>query len=310
MLLLSNQVLELGLDYIGLGKMRQERMSESFKTEVFHWHYGSSPLVVATIWYDMCHSGHAVLQPKDKTLKGFKHYMVAMFFLWVYPRNAGLTMTRFDICEKYCRGKKLWYWIEKISELKEKVIKWDPSIGSPNSSAFAGSIDCVDCKIWEIRHNYHENTNPGLMSQKINHAGVKYEIVMDITKSKCMSVVGPIRAGQHDMNVFRLKTKEKMKQMPDKMLIADKIYKPGRRPEHRDEVGMFAIPNTMDIADLKEFKSRLRARHETFNGRLKFFAILRDCFRSANMAKHGLAFNAVCTIVQYQCDNGSPIFGP
>ena len=79
------------------------------------------------------------------------------------------------------------------------------------------------------------------MSQKFNHAGVKYEIVMDIIKSKCMSMVGPIKAGQHNMNVFCLKTKEKMKQMPDKMLIADKIYKPSSQLKQQDKVSMFAI---------------------------------------------------------------------
>ena len=135
-----------------------------------------------------------------------------------------------------------------------------------------------------------------------------YEIIMDITEAKCMSVVGPIRAGEHDMNVFRLETKRKMLEMPGKMLIADSIYLPGKKPDMQNEVGMFAIPSSVDDPVLKNFKSRCRARHESFNARLKFFAFLQDEYRGVDFEKHGIAFRAVCTIVQYQMDNGSPVF--
>jgi hypothetical protein len=56
-----------------------------------------------------------------------------------------------------------------------------------------------------------------------------------------------------------------------------------------------------------KFKSRARARHESFNGRLKFFDILQNTFRHGE-ARHKIAFEAVCVIVQYQMDNGSPLF--
>ena len=159
----------------------------------------------------------------------------------------------------------------------------------------------------ETQHT-NQNIDKSLCSVKFNHAGLKYEIVMNLLRSKCMSVVGPFPAGEHDMNVFRSCTKAKMLQMPGKMLIADSIYLPGKQADQRDEVGMFAIPNSMDVTVLKRFKSRARARHESFNGRLKFFAFLRETYRGVDFYKHGLAFNAICVIVQTQMDNGSPIF--
>ena len=45
----------------------------------------------------------------------------------------------------------------------------------------------------------------------------------------------------------------------------------------------------------------------TFNGRLKIFASLANTFRHG-AAKHKFVFEAIVTIVQYQMDNGSPIF--
>ena len=54
-------------------------------------------------------------------------------------------------------------------------------------------------------------------------------------------------------------------------------------------------------------QSRARARHETFNGRIKNFGCLDDRFRHG-MEKHKICFEAVCVIVQYQLENGSPLF--
>jgi hypothetical protein len=73
-------------------------------------------------------------------------------------------------------------------------------------------------------------------------------------------------------------------------------------------------PNDVDslIASLQgtelyRFKSRARLRHETFNGRIKHFASLRDTFRHGE-EKHRLAFEAICVTVQYQMENGKPLY--
>ena len=89
----------------------------------------------------------------------------------------------------------------------------------------------------------------------------------------------------------------------NKMAIADKGYVTSRA----DEQGIFATPNPSDPQELKNFKSRARCRHETFNGRIKFFKCLSETFRHG-IEKHKIALEAVCVIVQYQMDNGSEIF--
>ena len=136
-------------------------------------------------------------------------FMAAHFFLWVYPKNAGLMSTRFRMCVKYCQGKYLWDWIRKIQDLTQEQMKWDESLGSNDKSAFVASIDCTDCKIWEPRAHHKYNVDKLFFSKKLAGSGLKYEIVLDLVESKVLSIVGPVKASEHDMNVFRQEMKEK-----------------------------------------------------------------------------------------------------
>jgi hypothetical protein len=52
-----------------------------------------------------------------------------------------------------------------------------------------------------------------------------------------------------------------------------------------------------------------KSRHETFNGRLKFYKSLSDTYRHS-AANHVHVFEAICVTVQYQMDNGAEIFAP
>ena len=120
-----------------------------------------------------------------------------------------------------------------------------------------------------------------------------------------MAVVGPFKGATHDVTLFREETKPQVIKA-NGIVIADSIYQPGKG--FKDEIGMFLIPNSVDEPELKAFKSRVRARHESFNARIKRFNFARDVYRGVDENKHGKAFKAICTIVQYQMDNGCPIF--
>jgi hypothetical protein len=108
-ILSPSDVMKKGLGYIGIGKEQQAKMSLKVKVEDFKAHYGSSPLVIADIWHDLCHTSieEAHLEEKETSEKGFKRYMIALFFLWTYPKNINLMTTRFDICKRYLEGKEL-----------------------------------------------------------------------------------------------------------------------------------------------------------------------------------------------------------
>ena len=84
-----------GLGYIGISQEEQARMSDHDKVEDFKAHYGSSPLVIAAIWHDLQDTSikEAKLEKEEKSVKGFKRFMIAHFFLWTYPKNVNLMKT-------------------------------------------------------------------------------------------------------------------------------------------------------------------------------------------------------------------------
>lgn len=311
-LILPPDCLRYGLKFVKIAEWQQELMSDAAKMKKFRAHYGSTPLSIAEMWYDL-QQGYfpdATLTDQENSIDGFKRYMMCHFYLWTGPKNASVTSSLFDCCEQYALGRKLWGMIGKMAALLPRKIHWDDTLADPTGSDFVGSIDCTDFKIWEPRHHIDLPFDSSFYSQKIKHAAWKYEIVMDITQAKCMSVVGPFPAATSDIEVFRSQTKNVMLAMPPgKMLIADGVYLAGRL--HQDEVGMFSNPNPgLDHPDLHRVKSRLRARHETFNGRIKNYDILKKGFESVNRDHHEAATKAVCTITQYEMDNGSPVFDP
>lgn len=300
--------LRYALNFIKVSDARQERMSVKFKKMVFGWHFGSSPKDIADMWTDLQRDEHpgAFLSVKQNSQKGFKRFVMANYFLWTYPKNAGIFSFTFSICERYCRGEELHIWIRKMAALLPKKIFWDDDLAKDGTSPFAYSVDCTDVRMWEPRAHHEYNVDRKYFSKKHNHGGLKYEIVLSVDKAKCLAVTGPFRAGMHDMTVLRKETKEKLLQAGQKVTIADGIYKPGKGQPNEKE--LFSIPRTTDDDDLKAFKSRVRSRHESFNGRIKFFLFLQNTFRGTDIAKHGDTFRAICVAVQYQMDNGSPIF--
>ena len=91
-----------------------------------------------------------------------------------------------------------------------------------------------------------------------------------------------------------------------KKVVVDGGFPPN--PKSKTEMEMLALPRQgLGGKDFRNFKSRVRCRHETFNGKLKKYTCLAQLFRHG-MDKHGEAFRAICVTVQYEMDNGSPIF--
>lgn len=88
--------------------------------------------------------------------------------------------------------------------------------------------------------------------------------------------------------------------IPDgRKVIGDKGY--------RGEPDKISTPNLHDSLIVHEYKGRARARQETFFKRIKDFQIIQQRFRS-DIAKHKIAFEAVCVLVQYDIENGHPLF--
>jgi hypothetical protein len=185
-------------------------------------------------------------------------------------------------------------------------------------------VDGVHCRINELVHpTLAKNTK--LYSHKFNQAGLDYELAVSIRESRLVWMNGPFDGSKHDITIFR----ERLKEMTPlgKNGIADKGY--------RGEKGILCTPNAYDNLALQKFKvskqaafffivfglcsalllmhadflkqTRARCRHETFNAKIKCYTCLDDRFRHGR-DHHKQCFEAVCVIVQYQMENGAPLF--
>lgn len=298
MLLLPIEVRDKGLHYCAGSN---DRCSDATKAKQFHALYGSSPLVVAGLWNDLTVTNipGAVLGEQEKTEAGFKMFLVAQYFLWTYPKNSYLIAAQFGIGERYSCGEPIWKWVGKIAAMKEKKIVWDCRLDRPTSETFIVTVDGTDFRMQEIKHP----TLPldrSQFSHKFNHGALKYEIALSIFRPQCVWISGPHPGGKHDLAIFREGLKGKIR--PGKLVIADRGYTTSRVDEK-----MMSTPEELDSQALKNFKSRARQRHETFNGRLKKFQVLSDTFRHGQ-DKHKLAFEAVCVIAQYKMENGFQVY--
>jgi DDE superfamily endonuclease len=299
MLLSPNNVLDRGLDIMNVHRGRK---GEKKLQEEFHAHFGSSPLDIAECWYDLCFCNKSVLSLKEKSDKGFKQFLAAQHWLWARPKNAAMFASRFGMSLDYVRGNKLWLWIGRIANLAEKKIVWDKSIDSQDTEVYAISADGVDFKLWERQHpEYPIDTKA--MSHKFRSCGAKYIIALSVFQPKCLFIEGPFKGGRGDLDMFIDSGLMKKMKANGKVCIADR----GFRSKYVHERKHFAFPDAMDSKPLNNFKSRARCRQETYNRRLKHFQCLSSTFTNG-FVKHGIAVRAVAVMVQYQMDNGSPIF--
>lgn len=158
------------------------------------------------------------------------------------------------------------------------------------------TVDGVHTRVNEPKHPTLSK-NPKYYSHKFKQAAVDYELAISIFENKLVWMRGPRPAGEPDITVFRQRLKSKIP--PGKRGLGDNGY--------RGEKCIISTPNPEDTREVRKFKSRARARHETFNARLKNFRCLDVRFRHG-IKKHKMAFEAVCVICQYQLENGSPLF--
>jgi SRSO17 transposase len=142
----------------------------------------------------------------------------------------------------------------------------------------------------------------GWYSKKFNKAGLTYELAVALFSNKIVWVNGPFPAGQNDIRVFRKPNGLLSKLPKGHPAIADEGY--------RGEEEYCSTRNPYDSNDVKYFKGRAKARHETVNSRLKAFGILAQPLRTnggshGRLDRHKMAFEACLVIIQYELDNGS-----
>lgn len=298
-ILTADELMDFGLGAIGWDAPNQARKSRSARIEMFNKMYGSHPTVYANMWEDLIEAG--TLGEHDRSITGLRELFRALFFLRHYG-TVEVIAGFFNVSFKLAKGDVLWHWVYNIQSLKERKIKWIDRWSDPNSEIYTVTVDGVHFTINEPKHPTMSK-NPKYYSHKNRCAGLNYEIGIAVHEQKVVWLPPGGRAGRNDMAIYNQAggLKEKLQSMaPGKKAICDQGYK--------GEAGRTcATASSRDSLALRTFKSRMRARHETFNGRIKNFKILSGRFRH-RLGKHRPAFEACCIIVQYQMDNGFPLF--
>jgi hypothetical protein len=211
---------------------------------------------------------------------------------------------KYGLCEKTC-SKYLWKYTRAIQALKEKKIKWLDRWANAGSELIIVSVDGVHCTISEPR----QMPSSKWFSHKSHGPALAYEIAIAVHENKVVHIHGPFPAGVPDLTIFRSPGGLKAKIPDGKLATADRGY--------RGEPAL-RLPNDRDTEPAKNFKKRSQARHETFNSRLKAFKILSTRFRHSHNGRkqqgitchdnHKAVFETVCVLLQYDMENGHPLF--
>jgi len=268
----------------------------------FATHFGSKPVVYAAIWADLQRTENEdakVDVVNDRTK--IEHLLIATHFFKCHSKENEAEAI-FKLSDRSIR-KWVWFYAARLQALKSEKIafpsRWSPDDTQPEST-FILLVDRVHCRMHEPMHGTCSK-NPKCCSHKFKQAGLDYEIALSIFENKCVWVNGPFPAGKNDISVFRSLDglKEKMTTVANgKLGIADLGY--------RGEAATLTTPNSHDDSAVREFKSRVLARHEKFNGQVKNFGCLSERFRHC-IVKHQMCFDSIVVICQHQLENGSPL---
>ena len=130
-------------------------------------------------------------------------------------------------------------------------------------------------------------------------SALRYELGVDILAGKLIWIQGPYPAGKWpDIKIFTSVLAHFLE--PGERVEADDGYR-----GHADKVK--CPKNDANPAENLKMQGRVRARHETLNGRLKNWGILSQVYRH-DIRRHGEVFRACATITQLTIDDGEPLF--
>lgn len=287
------EVLQIGLEKVGISQTKQARVKQSTLICRFKRHYGPHPFVCAVMWETLqTHEDLEVRLPDGQNkMKHFNMFLMTMFFLKTYPTEEVLA-SRFGVCEQSGRE---WsrYYIHRLAALFPHKVVW-PDTWNTN---YIASVDCVNFGLNEPRHpTLHKDQT--YFDRKGGKAGVSYEIALHIFENKVIWFNGPFAPNDGGDRMIYEK-KGLMEKIPaGKKLVADKIY---------NSCQHISCHNSLDTDEVREFKSRARARQECINASLKSFDVLHNRYRHG-LAKHQETARAVLVIVIFQMEHGSPLF--
>ena len=296
----ATTIYTIGLVKAGFGIERQNRCSEEVCMKRFRAHYGIGPRAIHALIIDL-----RACQP-DRPVS-LESLLMALSWMKLYDTEEVMA-GRWGYGERYCRETVRDY-ATRIRDLKHLKISFR---GIPNGCRFL-PVDTIHIRCQEFR------CDPSSIwySHKFHGPGVSFEVVMDPNLGKIRWINGPEPASTHDITFLRGGTKGNMNtwkrsslyfHVPNNMkLVGDSAYA-GQLDK---------VTTTMDAhkPTTKLLFARMRSMMESCFTRLRSYRILREAFRHGKstadkLHKIKIAFEAVAVLVQYDCENGHPLFEP
>lgn len=294
-LVTDEDILSYGLLLVGFDKSRQ-KVTIELNLERFKAHFGVGHSTVRGLFQDLKEANPTV----DNKVFNYAHAFMTLNWMKLYDTEHVLA-GRWGLHEETIRNKVKAY-TKSIQDLKGRKIKF---CAWKEGEVFILSVDGVHFQIYEVR------TDPGSkwFDPKSQSAGLAYEIALAIRENQIAWINGPFPASTHDITMFR-GGKEGNKDGWDQNSLYFQIPK-GKRcvgdSGYSGEPEKISVTRDDHPAELKKFFARVKSRQETVNSRLKSFGILGQRFRHG-MKNHKMCLEASCVIIQYDMENGHPLF--
>ena len=288
-------ILFSGLIYAGFEPKVQQRNNVERNIDRFKSFYGVEPSTAAPLLRDL---------KDDYQDISFKDCLMTMNWLNLYDTYPVLS-GRWKCCEETI-GSKVINTGMKLAAIGEKKIVFHLA----HDVVLGRTVDATTFMVYEMR----QDPSNKWFDYKTHSCGLKYEIATAIHESRIVWINGPFPASVHDINIFRGgdagdeknwdKSALRFKLRDGEKCIADSGYGGDDK---------CVVVKYEHSSEFKEFAARAKNRQEVVNWRLKTWNILRQRFRHGvgtndRMRLHKMAVMAVAGIVQYDFENGHPLF--
>ena len=303
LILTALEMMRKGLRFSGYKDNGFVDYSKEHVQEEYMSFYGSDSIALAALWNEMQTTAIPEARIENATEKVLNYFLATHHWLKEYSSYNNLAKISKaiggpDTC-------KAWTWamVEKIAALKAAKIRWPDEFDDVNSIVYLYSVDGVHFRKQE---EYHEemSKNPKWYSHKGGGPGIMYEVAMHIWDCAIVWISGGHQASRHDKTVYTEPGGLCERTHPDKKGVGDRGYRTIKGAPRLP----VCTPNSHNAEEVREFQGRARARQESFFGRCNNFKILKEEFRFPGLEKHGTVFDAICVILTFQFENGSPLF--
>lgn len=262
--------------------------------------FGENPVAINKLFKDCMKK-----TPKFKE----KYAFMTLQWLKTYAFEVDLA-GRYKCCERTVEKK-----VKEYTQLFQSFIKSKVKLSGFDKRIYQFVVDGQNYNTYEFRMK----PSSKWYNHKSHSAGVKYLYACHLYESRLVYMEGPLPCGINDISMYKGEDKDGSKKNTDALYYKVKEMNETRRIKGFADSGFVGVPKQLTTTrnahskEMKELIARAKARQESFNSRMSRFGVLRSRFRHGKgtekrLALHKSCTEAVCVIVHYGMENGSPLF--